>query len=498
MHRSGVTILAVALLVSLGCQAVTQVSQTQTAGVPIAPSPLVSPAPALTVTPDATPSPQPERGFAVRYHPDGPLYAGDQVSLEVIAPPGWKPDGSWVQVQVQAENGPPGELGAAEFEAFGLGGRSQATLAWVWDTRRLAPGDYRLLFSIQPQGETWSESVRLLPGEQVPAPEPEAHWEMVETECCVLHYVTGTQAALDLEELADTANEQAQSAIREIGAGFDERIPITLLPRVVGHGGFATREIYISYLARNYASNDFAQVLHHEMIHLLDGRMGGELRLALLSEGLAVYLTRGHFKVEPLMPRAAILLDLGAYLPLAELADSFYLSQHEIGYLEGGAFIQFLVREYGWQGFWGFYRDIHPHESGSQSQAIDSALQAHFGRSLAELEKRFTRELYRLHLNPELYDDVRLTVAYFDTVRRYQQLLDPSAYFLTAWLPSGEEMRERGIVADYLRRPAAPENVALETMLVEADAQLRAGNYSTAARILAEINAGLERVEAGR
>jgi hypothetical protein len=419
---------------------------------------------------------------------------GDQVSIEVIAPPGM--DLEEKQVRIQVEEGTTTELGTAGFGPFGIGGRYQATLSWGWDTRDLEPGDYLLTYSILPGGEAWSETVRLNPAEQVPPPEPQAHWETAENECCIVHYITGTDAARDLPLLLEIADEQGQRAIRRMGIEFSDPIPVTLLPRVLGHGGFAANEISISYLDRNYAGNDFDMVLHHEMVHILDGRLGGELRPSLLVEGLAVYLTGGHFKAEPLLPRAAALLQLGYYLPLAPLADDFYKSQHEVGYLEGGALIQFLDNRYGWEAYSEFYRDIHPHPSGKQSQAIDAALQAHYGLTLAELEVQFTSFLYRLHVNPDLYQDVRLTVLFYDTVRRYQQLLDPSAYFLTAWLPSGEDMRSRGIVADYLRRPSQPENVTLEWMLVEADQELRAGNYEEAERLLVAVEARLNEIAA--
>jgi hypothetical protein len=413
----------------------------------------------------------------------------------VIAPPGLDLEEKQVRIQVEEES--TTELGTIGFGPYGIGGRFQATSTWGWDTRGLEPGVYRIAFSIQPEGEAWSEIVQLFPSEGVPPPEPHARWETVESECCIVHYITGTDAARDLPLLLQIADEQGRQAILRMGIAFSDPIPITLLPRVLGHGGFAANEIYVSYLDRNYAGNDFALVLHHEMVHILDGRLGGELRPSILVEGLAVYLTGGHFKPEPLLPRPPALLDLGYYLPLAPLADDFYKSQHETGYLQGGAFIQFMVNRYGWEAFSAFYRDIHPHPSGKQSQAIDAALQEHFSLTLAELEQQFTTSLYRQHVNPDLYQDVRLTVFFFDTVRRYQQILDPSAYFLTAWLPPGEEMRNRGIVADYLRRPSLPENVDLEWMLVEADRELRAGNYSKAERLLVSVDSRLDKIALG-
>jgi hypothetical protein len=97
----------------------------------------------------------------------------------------------------------------------------------------------------------------------------------------------------------------------------------------------------------------------------------------------------------------------------------------------------------------------------------------------------------------EVSDDVRQTVAFYDTVRRYQEELDPSAYFETAWLADAQQMRQRGIVADYLRHPSAPENLALETMLVSADAHLRAGELSQTAALVRAAQAVLDALSRG-
>src|SRR5512139_3831671 len=156
--------------------------------------------------------------------------------------------------------------------------------------------------------------------------------------------------------------QQAEDASQRMGVSVNESIPIVWLPRVLGHGGFATNEIAISYLDRNYIAGDEATILHHEIIHILDSRLGGELRPTAFVEGLAVYLSGGHFKPEPILPRAAALLPatpecvswnqapppaftpvpakgcgIGAYIPLKTLLDNFYFEQHEIGYLEAAA-----------------------------------------------------------------------------------------------------------------------------------------------------------------
>ena len=424
--------------------------------------------------------------FTVRYHPDGPLYVGDQVSIEVIAPKGIDLEHSELQVSVKETS--VGYLGSAKFGAFGIGGRYQATMSWVWDTQELEPGTYTLSYEVIPGVADWTEEIILLLGNRLPAPEPQAHWVSAEIDCCVVHYISGTPAARDITDLLEAAEAKSLSASQGLGSEFEEPIEITILPRVLGHGGFASREIHVSYLDRNYANSNFSQVLQHEMVHILDGRLGGELRPSLFVEGLAVYLTGGHFKREPLLSRAAVLLDLGWYLPLEPLADDFYNSQHEVGYLQAGALIQYMVRTWGWEAFLDFYRDIHPHESGEPSQAIDTALQAHFGLTFEQLERRLVNELERQHIIPDLYDDVRLIVSYYETVRRYQQALDPSAYFLTAWLPEGSEMRERELVADYLRRPSSTENIVLESLIKKAGDNIQMGNFGRAERILSIVN----------
>jgi hypothetical protein len=123
-------------------------------------------------------------------------------------------------------------------------------------------------------------------------------------------------------------------------------------------------------------------------------------------------------------------------------------------------------------------------QGGTDYRAINAALRAHFGLTLEQLEWRFQQDLRQERLTPELVEDVRLSVTFYETVRRYQQSLDPSAYFLTSWVPDGEKMRQRGIVADMLRRPSMAENLALEVMLVEAGARLGAADFDGARQLL--------------
>lgn len=488
----------------LGCQALSLGQAGLTPTLPVSNTvtlTLISPSPTSTSLPTEIPTVTPPKPsaipsspdapvFTVRFHPDGGLYVGDQVSLEVIVPQEADLQDNQVQVQVGDQ-----DLGSAKFKPYGLSGRLQATLQWVWNTSGLQSGAYDLNFVVEPAGYSWSQTVLLNHQSLVPPPAPLAHWETVNIECCKVSYITGTDAARNLDTLLETIDQVSAKSVEQMGVSLDQPIPITILPRVLGHGGFTSNEVYVTYLDRDYAGADFAQVLHHEIIHLLDGRLGGDLRPSILVEGLAVYMTGGHYKPEPLLPRAAALLELGRYIPLTILTDNFYTSQHEIGYIEAGALVKYMVGTYGWSVYSDFYRDIHPLPNGQQSQAMDAALRAHFGISFHQMESDFTNYLLRQHINPDMFDDVRLTIGFYETMRRYQLDLDPSAYFLTAWLPDGEQMRQRGIVADYLRHPQGSKNRFLEGLLVQANRSLFDGRYPETEHTLALVDANLDAID---
>jgi hypothetical protein len=115
---------------------------------------------------------------------------------------------------------------------------------------------------------------------------------------------------------------------------------------------------------------------------------------------------------------------------------------------------------------------------------IEAALQAHFSRSFTDLETAYLAYLRNQPFTEDQRLDLQVTVKYFDTVRRYQAMLDPSAYFLYAWLPDGSVMRQRNIVDDFLRHPTGWENRLGESLLVRAHAEWFSGDYAGAERTL--------------
>ncbi len=520
---SGARRLALLLLICLSaCQAVAPEppptaalptdARTATLTATRSPTPTVAPS-ASPLPPTADPTPAP--AFQVQVHPDGGLYVGDLVSFEVVAPPAAPgradPDGHTLNLSLPTADG---EMTVqAQFGRYGIGGRAQAVFLWAWNTGDLPPGDYALRFRLLPGGPEWSQWVRLAPAGQRPANEANVHWAAAHSQCCSVQYMTHTEAERDLPVLLEQIDQQAADAAQRMGVKLDEPITIVLLPRVLGHGGFAGREIAVSYLDRNYMSGATAFVVHHELIHILDGKLGGDYRPTALVEGLAVYQSGGHFKPEPLAQRAAAMLapepgcqpwppkdaaaegcGIDRYIPLERLFDNFYFEQHEIGYLEAASLIDFMAHTWGYPAFDDFYRHIRPPQppDGKPSESIEASLQAHFGLGVEQLEARFLAYLRQQDPSPAQAEDLRQSVQFFDTARHYQQVLDPSAYFLNAWLLDSEQMRQKGVVADYIRRPAQPENLALETMLSAADEAVRRADFAQAGRLLAAVEATLQ------
>jgi len=462
--------------------------------------------PTLTAIPLATDTPTPAPSSTIEgeyhlqpgdvtFHPDPQLYSGDIVSLEISAQnaaPSWQE--ASVNVYVGARAGQP--VATGQFGKFGIGERAQATFTWVWDTAHLE-GPQTVVITVAPKGasadiaplDVLTVTVNLLPASRRPMPEPLAHWAEAESACCVFHYLTGTAAARDIQLIESEADRAFAHVEDVLGVKQNQKVAFTLLSRLLGHGGFASDEISLTYMDRNPTGSNLLIVFEHEGTHVLD-RSLAKTRPTIMTEGLAVYVAGGHFKPEDLDKRAAALLTLGRYIPLKDLTNNFYQAQHDIGYLEGGGFITYLVNTYGWARFKTFYGLFQ--DAPSEAQMLDAALRANFGKGLSDIEAGWLAHLRSLPPDEDQVEDLRLTIELYDTLRRYQQVDDPAAHFLTAWLPDGPEARQRGIVADFVRHPDAPENIALEAMLAEAGQALAAGGFDTTETLLASVNAVLD------
>ena len=508
------------LLLALACNLITRGGVAST----VTPAPVSATAPALpTATPQALPTaalpsaptvglpPLPTVGLPslpastpaaciirlqpgdVVVHPDPVLYSGDRVSFEIVAESAcaaWK--GAQAALYIGGTSGQP--LSTQSFGGYGLGGRLEAAFTWVWDTTGQV-GPQTVVAEVRPPAEALQPpavvtlTVNLLPSSQRPPLEAQARWEQVETDCCIIHYLSGTAAARDIATIQAEANQARQYDEARLGVHRSQKIDFTMLSRLLGQGGFASSSIALTYMDRNPVGNNLLILFRHEETHILDQGLVAS-RPALMAEGLAVYVAGGHFTPNENLPhRAAALLLLHRYIPLDDLADNFYPSQHETGYLEGSAFITYLVDTYGWDRFRQFYQSFKP---GPDREVLDKALTASYGKDLSGMEAEWLANLRTQTVSPAEVDDLRLTLDLYDTLRRYQTQDDPSAYYLTAWVPDPLDAIRRGVTADFLRHPDSSENIALEVMLVDAEHALEAGQYAEVETELNSVNAVLD------
>ncbi|MCP4416058.1 MAG: hypothetical protein GY805_05525, partial [Chloroflexi bacterium] len=139
-----------------------------------------------------------------------------------------------------------------------------------------------------------------------------------------------------------------------------------------------------------------------------------------------------------------------------------------------------------------FYADVTAEDAATMSQAMDMNLQQYFGVTLTEVEANWLVYLANLPEDRTVQSDLQTTIRYFNVMRRYQQTFDPTAYFLTAWLPYPGSLQTEGNPADLTRHPQTEINITLEVMLQAADTALRSGDYHKANVLLDSITRVLE------
>ncbi len=508
-----------AFLVMAGCNTSTNlpdtaVPPTAVANNPTLPPdtavPLPSPTAELPPTHTASPSPvptdtavPPQPDLAIQHddvflYPVPHVYAGDRVTFQVLAhvPPNVDPQSVTVHVLVNYQDVAEGTLSARN-----LAGDAVGLFEWAWDTTDEA-GEH-LVHVILDRYDTVTVGDENRENNQVelnvtvrdpltlPPNERNATWVSAETNCCTIHVVSGTAAYRDLPELLVQVETGVQQAALRLEEELSRKIDVYLIDRVIGQGGYAGNAIVISYLDRQYASRGFEQVLIHEAVHIIDRQFAPE-RITFMAEGLAVWGSGGHYKPEEIDQRAAALVAINQYVPLAELIDNFYPVQHEIGYLEAAGFVSYLIDTYGWPRFKQFYADVTAEDATTMSSAVDLNLQQYFGVTLAQAEANWLAYLSSLPEDREELVDLQTTIRYYNVMRRYQRFYDPTAYFLTAWLPYPGALRTDGNPADLTRHPQDEINVTLEVMLQAADTALRIGDYNKANVLLDSITRVLD------
>ena len=473
----------------------------------------VSPNPPPTTLPPtntASPAPEPTSSPAppmpdlsithedVFLYPVPEIYAGDRVTFQILAhvPANVDPQAVTVHVIVDYQDVAEGTLSTPN-----LAGDAVGLFEWAWDTSGNS-GEHLVhvildRFDTIVEGDENRENnqvvltVPVRDPQELPPDERNATWVTAETNCCSVHVVSGTAAYRDLPQLLEQVEAGVQVAAVRLEEEPAHKIDVYLIDRVIGQGGYAGNSIVVSYLDRHYATRGFEQVLIHEAIHILDRQFAPE-RITFMAEGLAVWGSGGHYKPENIHQRAASLVRLNQYIPLPQLIDNFYPVQHEIGYLEAAGFVNYLIDTYSWPQFKQFYADVTVDDAPTMSQAIDLNMQQYFGLTLAQAEANWLTYLAGLPEDQAALLDLQTTIRHFNVMRRYQQFYDPTAYFLTAWLPYPGSLQTEGNPADLTRHPQAEINVTLEVMLQAADTALRVGDYNKANVLLDSVTRVLD------
>lgn len=414
----------------------------------------------------------------VRAYPGPVHYAGDLLTFEVLT------EGSFDErneVTLQLDNDEP-------FTVMGNWNFFNALLLpSALDTTGLT-GEHTLTLTT-PDGqlnETYEFEV--LPTEAWPAQELDASWQMQETACCSLHYVSNTAAARDIDFIAENF-EQAAAEFAEItGEEIDTKLDVYIMDRMWGNGGFGGNgELVISYTDRYYGPTLGAEGLQtlarHEFTHAVGvGSGAGGYGVDFNSEGLAVFIAGGHYKPEPLAQRGAALYDLGYYEP-----GSQFFQQHELAYLYPATMLTYIVETYGMDTLWKF---LVPEVEVAAEEFIplESAIEFSMGISRQEFDADFGAWLEAQDPGEQL-DDLRLTIRLQDLRRQYQDTYSPPPLFFLGSAADAVTRPEH--LTAVLREARAPENVAIELLIANAQKAIIAGAYAESETLIASLEAVL-------
>ncbi len=457
-----------------------------------------SPEPTITITPSPLPPDLAISPDGVVLYPAPQIYDGDKVTFQLrpYVPDTVQPENVTVTIWADGQ-----QVGSGVLNERNLSGEPFGLIKWAWDTTGLAGkrqiqimldmDDTIQLGDENPDNNQVSFFITVYDRDLLPATEANAAWVTADTACCHVHVVSGTAAYRDLPQLLAASETAVQQAAAQLDEQPQRPIDIYFIDRIIGQGGYAGSELVVSYLDRDYAGISLQQVLIHEAVHIIDRQIAPQ-RISFLAEGTAVWASGGHYKPEDLAQRAAALRQLEMYIPLTELANDFYPVQHEIGYLEAAAFVDYLVDRHGWSRYRDFYSDVTLDDAETPALALDVNLQIYYNKTLADMEAEWLAYLDGLGWDGTAVADLQTTLRYYDAMRRYQRLYDPTAYFLYAWLPYPYEVSSAGNPADLNRHPQSETNMTLELMLQASNEELHTGNYDRANVILDSVSRVLD------
>jgi len=312
-----------------------------------------------------------------------------------------------------------------------------------------------------------------------PAQEIDTGWSVERTDCCNVTYLENSAAARDLEALASIIEESALAVEAHFGLELPQ-VDFILIDTLWGNGGYAGQEVVVSYLDRDFSPGrheTFRQTVLHELAHAVTDQIEFGVPWPF-TEGVAVQFTGGHFKPEPLGPRARALADAGDLPTLQYLFDSFPEMQHETRYAAAGAFTEFLVTQYGLDRMIDLYSaDV----SRAGSAWLDRAGARVLGDDLAALQAGFDEWVDSFTASTQALD-VELTVALQEARRSFQAVFNPYPnYFI---YPSVTATGQDSLA---MRDASSPRLVAVEALIAYAQDLIIAGDLDVASAVVTEI-----------
>ncbi|MFP4394635.1 MAG: hypothetical protein ACLFTI_05160 [Anaerolineales bacterium] len=425
-----------------------------------------------------------------------PLFVGDRVSVDVVPRLG---AGVAVNDAYSVTlTYPDGSTDSAPVAPQGLDYRPRARFYWTWTASGPARATaLTVTLNLPPEAEVGDPNptdnrvvvpLTLHPQSEIPPPEPSARWTTTETAGFRLHYLTNAAAERDLAYLTTQAAWAYDAVTARLAPG-DETLDIYLMDRIIGHGGYASSAwVAVAYADRQYVPQHMDLVLRHELTHRLDAAIDCDGAPTLLREGLAVYITGGHYRLDAVPRKTATLVRSGRYIPLATLAQDFYLHQHEIGYLEAGALVTYVVDQFGWESVATLCHAAKASEAGDDVARLEAGLRELSGLDLAEFERRWKWWLHALPSTARDSAALDAKLHLMEAIRGYQAAYDPTAHFLIGILFSPEAAEQRGLTADFARRPRAAEPIAVELLLEMAVAAWERHQPVRAETLLAEVD----------
>ncbi|HET6444514.1 MAG TPA: hypothetical protein VFI27_08015 [candidate division Zixibacteria bacterium] len=459
------------------------------------PSPVVSPV--LVESPTEAPVMASEdlsiRPSEIGFYPDGAVYEGDLVSIRIDPriPDRLAPNDIDVRIFIDGV-----QVVSNNVNWRSLNGNPYGLYQWVWDSSD-NPGNHTVIVFLDPEDALFSgdessanniasTKLEVQPAEYLSDAELNARWVTEENGCCRIHVVSGTAAHRDLDSLLVQVDAAYQKAADILGEQLRGQYDVYLVDRIFGQGGYAKESMVVSYPDRDYIAGELEELLVHEAVHLIDRRFSSN-PITFLSEGLAVWAAGGHYEQQDLSQRMSALVQIGHYEALDQIINDFVGTQHEVGYLEGAGFIDYLVDTYGWDLVKTFYGQTSANDGETLTEAVDVNMRRVFSKPLEQIESEWIAHLRNAPRDKDAMDNLRATLRYYDLVRRYQADFDPAAYYLTTWLPDPEIALLQGATADFSRQRTSPINVALETMLVSAGSSFRQSEYEKAYALMDSV-----------